>query len=189
MMARRPKQIARVARREQTQVIARKLDLTVQDDPVADALDTKPGKVDPRYRKYHDPFMVMIRAATSPYQKKFGVLAVILDWWSVAFPGRPFPPSKRTTGNELVLAMQYALLMKGYTQYGIAPPARFTAAHDIAADFRFGDLPDRLQTVLDYDETTTLGRTIIQPKPESKPWQQSSAPNPPKPIARRPRRR
>jgi hypothetical protein len=201
------KEHARIARRPR-QVAPTEAKFTVgaiEVDPVADALDTKPGKVNPRYRKYHDPFMTMIRAATSPYQKKIGVLDTIRDWWSVAFPGRPFPPSKRLTGNEVTLAMQYALLMRGYEQYNIEPPARFKKMHDIAVDMRFGELPDRLQTVLDYDESTTLGKTIIQPQPESEQWQKlkgksqrqpqqnsarRSVQSPqPKPIARRPRRR
>jgi len=220
MIARRPKQVARRLRPEQAKTVARiarrervtvkvpstKLDLKVRHDPVAEALDVAPGKVDARYRTNHDAFITMLRAGASPHNPKFSVEGILGDWWSVAFPGRSFPPPEGGYANELALAVQYGLLMQGYVRYSMTPPERFRRNHDAAVALRFGDLSEKLQAVLDYEEKSVLGQKFIQPKGAEQCRQSSarpaSAPRPkapqasatkpkpkPKPIARRPRRK
>lgn len=103
----------------------------------------------------HGAFMTMIRSAMLS-KSRFNINGIIHQWWSVAFTkGLP----NRTVG-EVIVAIAYKLIMKGYEKQEITPSDKFLKNYHAAINFRESDFSEtsrnlnRCENYLEYYKLT-----------------------------------
>lgn len=106
----------------------------------------KPGSADPTKHSPAIPvftkiltqaqaFSSMIRAATRDNCQRFNPTKIVLEWWSTAFPMKPFPEGG-INAQEAALAIHYQLAKNGYEKYSVKPPSRFLKNYEAAVNFK-----------------------------------------------------